>query len=60
MLAYCTDCEHYVAVENVHLVRGPDGGPVHRCVDCVAEPTGDDERTAPIVPHTGQSTSVVT
>ena len=60
MLAYCSGCAHYVAVENVHVDAGPHGAPVHRCVDCAAAGTDDDVGSGPIVPHTGQSTSIVT
>lgn len=60
MLAYCTSCERYVAVENVHVGSGRDGAPVHRCADCAATATEEERRTEPIVPHTGQSTSIVT
>jgi hypothetical protein len=60
MLAYCTSCERYVAVENVHVTTGPGGAPSHRCADCSASPIDDETRPEPIVPHTGQSTSIVT
>lgn len=60
VLAYCAGCGSYAPVEAVNVGRVFGEGPGHVCDGCRTRDDGDGGDQEPIVPHTGQSTSVVT